>query len=74
MRAANMKNRYLFTTLLPFFLLVFSTTVWAQVEVEPDQHYLLLDTSNTSTMQEELDEVAALGFRVIPDRHSPLPW
>ena len=42
----------------------------AQVAVEPDQQYLLLATSPTSTMQEELHQVAALGFRVISS--SPL--
>ena len=35
MRAAKIQSRYLFTTLLPLFVLVFSTTAWAQVEVEP---------------------------------------
>ena len=37
----------------------------AQVEVDPDQQYLLLATERTGTMEEELDEAAALGFRVV---------
>ena len=65
MRTANMKSRYLFTTFLPFFVLVFSTTAWAQVEVEPDQRYLLLAAERTGTMEEELGQAAALGFRII---------
>jgi hypothetical protein len=36
-----------------------------KVKLEPDQHYLLLATTKTSTMQDELDEVAAEGFRII---------
>ena len=38
---------------------------WAQVDVAPEQRYLLLATTRTSTMQEELDEAAALGFRIV---------
>ena len=37
----------------------------AQLEVDPDQQYLLLATQRTGTMQDELDEAAALGFRVV---------
>jgi len=37
----------------------------AQVKVEPEQRYLLLATKKTKTMQKELDEAAALGFRVV---------
>lgn len=39
--------------------------VLAQVEVTEDQRYLLLATERTGTMEEELTEAAALGFRVV---------
>ncbi len=35
------------------------------LEVEPNQRYLLLATSKTGTMKKELDEAASLGFRVV---------
>ncbi|HEX8719679.1 MAG TPA: hypothetical protein VF736_03470 [Pyrinomonadaceae bacterium] len=34
-----------------------------KLKIEPDQRYLLLATIKTSTMQRELDEAAAQGFR-----------
>lgn len=37
----------------------------AKLNVEPGQRYLLLSTLKTSTMQKELDEAAAQGFRVV---------
>ncbi len=37
----------------------------AQVDVTPDQTYLLLATESTGTMEEELGQAAALGFRVV---------
>ena len=37
----------------------------AQIEVDPDQQYLLLATTRTGTMEEELDAAALLGFRVV---------
>jgi hypothetical protein len=37
----------------------------AKLKIEPDQRYLLLATVKTSTMQKELDEAAAQGFRVV---------
>ena len=36
-----------------------------KLKIEPDQRYLLLATVKTSTMQKELDEAAAQGFRVV---------
>lgn len=39
---------------------------WSQSpQIEPDQKYLLLATTRTSTMQKELDAAAAQGFRII---------
>jgi hypothetical protein len=37
----------------------------AKLKIEPDQRYLMLATVKTSTMQKELDEAAARGFRVV---------
>ena len=53
---------------LALAVLVFGTSSGdseAQVEVTPDQKYLLLATESTGTMEEELGEAAALGFRVV---------
>ena len=36
-----------------------------RVKLEPDQRYLLLSTYKGKTMQKELDEVSAKGFRVM---------
>ena len=36
-----------------------------KLQIEPGQRYLLLSTLKTSTMQKELDEAAAQGFRVV---------
>lgn len=50
------------------FLFVFSLSLpllGADLKIEPGQKYLLLATTKTSTMQEELNQAAALGFRVI---------
>ncbi len=60
-----MNHRYLRTFLLALVVVVSSTTAWAQLDVEPDQRYLLLATERTSTMQEELEQAAALGFRIV---------
>lgn len=52
----------------PAILLLLATlSVRAEerVQLEPEQRYLLLSTMKTSTMQAELDEVAAKGFRVL---------
>ena len=37
----------------------------AQLEVSPDHRYLFLATQRTSTMQDELEQAAALGFRIV---------
>ncbi len=41
------------------------TLLAEDVRITPDQRYLLLATKKTSTMQKELDEVSAKGFRVM---------
>ena len=60
-----MGSKHLVAIVTAAIVLVCSSVAWAQIEVEPDQRYLLLATSRTSTMQEELDEAAALGFRIV---------
>lgn len=37
----------------------------AKLKIEPGQRYLVLETMKTSTMQKELDEAAAQGFRIV---------
>ncbi len=60
-----MQQRYLVALCISVGLFVLPSTAWAQVEVEPDQRYLLLATERTGTMEEELAEAAALGFRIV---------
>lgn len=64
----NRKQNLRLTGRLALALLVFGTSSGdseAQLEVTPDQTYLLLATESTGTMEEELGEAAALGFRVV---------
>lgn len=51
----------LLTLLLAFTL----TTPAQQSKTDADQQYLLLATTKTSTMQKELDEAAAKGYRIL---------
>ena len=60
-----MKPRLLRVLFVSFLAALLAATSWSQVEVDPDQHYLLLAATRTSTMQEELSEAAALGFRIV---------
>lgn len=57
-------KKYLFAL---FLLSVCSVFVFAQdkVQIDEDQTYLILSTKKISTMEKELDEVAAKGFRVL---------
>ncbi len=53
-------------TILSLLLSVLVPSASAQrLKIEPEQRYLLLATKKTSTMQKELDEAAALGFRIV---------
>ena len=59
-----MKNNYIYI----LTLLIFSCcgNIYAQsAKVSSDQKYKLLATTKTSTMQKELDEVSAQGYKVI---------
>ncbi|MGE0126918.1 MAG: hypothetical protein AB7U82_02345 [Blastocatellales bacterium] len=42
-----------------------SAAAQGKLKIDPDQQYLLLSTNKTSTMQKELDEASALGFRIM---------
>ena len=52
------------TSILAVLLIALAPVAYAQ-EFEPDQKYLLLATTKTSTMQKELNEAASQGFRVV---------
>lgn len=58
-----MKN-YLFTLFL-MFAAALCAPAQDKVPVDGDQNYLVLSTKKLSTMEKELDEVAAKGFRVL---------
>ena len=42
-----------------------SATAQSKLKIDPESRYLLLSTVKTSTMQKELDEASAQGFRII---------
>jgi hypothetical protein len=50
-------------------LLVFASSVYP-LDIENGQRYVLLATTKTGTMQKELDEAAAAGFRVVRSAQS----
>ena len=53
-------------TIISVLLLVLVPSAWTQkLKIDPEQRYLLLATKKTSTMQKELDEAAAQGFRIL---------
>ena len=53
-------------TMLSVLLVMLIPAAWAQkLKIDPEQRYLLLATTKTSTMQKELDEAAAQGFRIL---------
>ena len=60
-----MEHKTLFALCMSSCLLLLSSTAWAQIEVEPGQRYLLLATERTGTMEKELAEAVALGFRIV---------
>ncbi len=58
-----MKPIYL---VLPLVLLgAVSTLGQGKLKIDPESRYLLLATVKTSTMQKELDEASAQGFRIV---------
>ena len=51
---------------LPFILLTaVSAVAQSKLKIDPENRYLLLATVKTSTMQKELNEASAQGFRIV---------
>ena len=48
-----------------FAFAVFSAPIFAQSKLDEDLQYKLLATRRTSTMQKEIDDVAARGYRIL---------
>ena len=59
-----MKAIYALVFLIILFTAV-STVGQGKLKIDPENRYLLLATVKTSTMQKELDEASAQGFRII---------
>ena len=59
----NVKKILILSVLVGLFILPIS--VFADLKVDPETRYLLLATTKTSTMQKELNEASAMGFRVL---------
>jgi hypothetical protein len=56
----------IYTLVLPLILFAsVSTVAQGKLKIDPENRYLLLSTMKTSTMQKELDEASAQGFRII---------
>ncbi len=56
----------IYALVLPLLLLTaVSTVAQSKLKIDPENRYLLLSTVKTSTMQKELDEASAHGFRII---------
>ena len=56
----------IYTLALPLILLAaVSTVAQSKLKIDPENNYLLLSTVKTSTMQKQLDEASAQGFRII---------
>lgn len=56
----------IYALVLPIILLTaVSTVAQSKLKIDPENRYLLLSTVKTSTMQKELDEASAQGFRII---------
>ena len=63
-RITKMKKKLFFAVILIF---VWSVSFFAQKKPDELLKYKLLATTKTSTMQKELDKMAALGYRVLVD-------
>ena len=56
----------IYALFLPLILLTaVSAHAQGKLKIDPESKYLLLSTVKTSTMQKELDEASAQGFRII---------
>ena len=61
----------IYALVLPIVLLAaVSTAAQSKLKIDPENRYLLLSTVKTSTMQKELDEASAQGFRIITSASS----
>ncbi len=60
-----MKKLFLFASLVLLSASLAFAQAKDQIQVDADQNYLVLSTKKISTMEKELDEVAAKGFRVL---------
>lgn len=56
-------KKHIFTSI--FLVLLSSSICFGQTEKTDDQKYKLLATTKTSTMQKELDEISAQGYRIL---------
>ncbi len=54
-----------YALVLPLILLTAVSTVAQKLKIDPESRYLLLSTVKTSTMQKELEEASAQGFRIV---------
>ena len=66
MRQDSMKrlSRYRLR-LLPTSVAIFLLHTLVMADFDPNQMYLVLSTSRTTTLQEEIDEATAEGFRIV---------
>lgn len=63
--------KIIYTLVLPLILLTgVSAVAQNKLKIDPESRYLLLSTVKTSTMQKELDEASAQGFRIISSASS----
>src|SRR6185295_19868976 len=62
------RTRVLNILILLVFIFAASLGAWTQ-PMDLSQRYLLLATTRTSTMQKELNEAAAAGYRVLGGAH-----
>lgn len=61
----------IYALVLPIVLLAaVATAAQSKLKIDPENRYLLLSTVKTSTMQKELDEASAQGFRIITSASS----
>ena len=61
----RLKHAAAYFTSMVVVTLVVQPVTWAHPQIDAGQLYLLLAAERTSTMQDELNEVAAQGFRII---------
>src|SRR5262249_49187115 len=66
----RMKVKQIFVIAIWLTALTSLAVAQGKLKINPEDRYLLLSTIKTSTMQKELDEAAAQGFRVIASSSS----